>query len=154
MNWFKKLFGIKEVEVKPTIAERLVERRETYNPIRGTSKTNDIDGHEITRQRLIKELTGPKGIPGRTATPGHTSNDYSSLMAIASMVNSSDNSNNNDESSIQGTGFHDGGFGGGDFSGSGSGGSWEDNSSSNDSSSYDSSSYDSSSSSDSSSSNY
>jgi|DEB19_MinimDraft_2_1074335.scaffolds.fasta_scaffold00048_33 hypothetical protein len=160
MNWFKRLFGIKEVEVQ------LMERKETYNPISGTSKTNEIDGHEIAKQRLIKELKGSlgtKGTPGiggiqsqvntqtRVIGANDSNNDYLSLMAIASMVNSSDNSNTIEETTV-GTGFHDGGFGGGDFSGSGSGGSWEDNSSSSNSSSYDSgSSYDSSSSSDSSS---
>ena len=144
MNWFKRLFGIKEVEVQ------LMERKETYNPIRGTSKANVIDGYEIKKQRLIKELKGASA-PIGISNSQDSNNDYLSLMAIASMVNSSDNSNTIEETTV-GTGFHDGGFGGGDFSGSGSGGSWEDNSSSNNSSSYDSgSSYDSSSSSDSSS---
>jgi hypothetical protein len=87
MNWFKKLFGIKEVESQG------LQIKESYHPHRGTSKTDDIDA---TKQKRIKEIVEAERIRrdeiNESVRKRKVQEDESSFltsMAFAAMTDSS-----------------------------------------------------------------
>lgn len=139
MNWFKRLFGITEVEPQG------LQMKESYYTPNGISGTNTIDKEKRMREIVEAERIRRDEIyeSSRKKAREDESNFLTS-MAVAAVTDSTvagalvggdifgaivgDALNDSDPNSKD-PGF-DGGFGGGDFSGGGSGGDWSDSSSS------------------------